>query len=307
MDTDSSGLLCLEYGGAKVAVGPVEGWLQKRECTMRQEEISKRNSEFWDELCGSQLAKTLGITDSSKASLKKFDDWYFDFYPYLFDHIPFHTFKGQKILEIGLGYGTVSQRLAEAGADYLGTDIAAGPVAMVRHRLAQNDLSGQVVQGNILEPGLLPNSFDAIVAIGCLHHTGNLKLALEQCYRLLRPGGSLIFMVYYAYSYRRFRSATKATLRHMIREALGHRGVVGSSAERERAAYDSGSGGDAAPHTDWISIRSLRSLCRDFSSFTAKLENIDQEPPFQARARADLLKTRWPRIVGLDLYATAVK
>lgn len=274
---------------------------------MSQSDISNRNSDFWNELCGTQLAKSLGITDSSPESLKKFDDWYFDFYPYLFDHIPFADLAGRDVLEVGLGYGTVSQRLAQTGSKYVGLDIAQGPVQMVNHRLAQQSLSGAATQGSILEPPFADASFDAIVAIGCLHHTGNMALAIERCWSLLRPGGRLIFMVYYAYSYRRFRMAPVATARHMLREIFGYRGVFGQSAERERAAYDAGSSGEGAPHTDWISARSLRALCHKFSSFTAKTENIDQERPFSRTPRAELLATRWPAIVGLDLYATARK
>lgn len=272
-----------------------------------QDQVSDKNAEFWNELCGSQLAAYLGITDSSLESLKKFDDWYFDFYPYLFDHIPFGNMKNKDVLEIGLGYGTVSQRLAESGANYTGLDIALGPVSMVNHRLEQNNLSGQAVQGSILEPVFENESFDYIVAIGCLHHTGDLKLAIEQCHKLLRPGGVLIFMVYYAYSYRRFRMAPKATLLSLIGELMGQRSVVQAKAERERAAYDAGSKGGGAPHTDWISVGSLRDYCNQFSSFTAKIENIDQEIPFKFTPREKLLKTNWPSKIGLDLYATAVK
>lgn len=274
---------------------------------MSQENISIKNSEFWNELCGSQLAKSLGITDSSTESLKKFDDWYFDFYPYLFNHIPFSDLKYKDILEVGLGYGTVSQRLAEAGANYIGLDIALGPVEMVNHRLKQARLEGKAMQGSILEPSLPEESFDVIVAIGCLHHTGNLELALKKCWNLLRPSGTLIFMVYYAYSYRRFRMTPATTAYHMIKEMMGYRGVVGNSVDRDRAAYDTSSKGEGAPHTDWISVCSLRNLCKEFSGFSAKLENIDQEPPFSGTSRTQLLKTSWPSLVGLDLYASATK
>lgn len=274
---------------------------------MDQENISNKNSEFWNELCGSQLAKYLGITDSSAESLKKFDDWYFDFYPYLFNHIPFSNLKNKDVLEVGLGYGTVSQRLGELGANYAGLDIAAGPVEMVKHRLKQIGRPCLATQGSILEPPFPDESFDAIVAIGCLHHTGNLKLAIERCWNLLRPGGALIFMVYYAYSYRRFRMAPATTARYMVKEFLGYRGAIGNSSDHERAAYDAGSKGDGAPHTDWISTRSLRDLCGKFSGFSAKIENIDQELPFSRTPRAKLLTTRWPAIVGLDLYATVTK
>lgn len=265
------------------------------------------NADFWDELCGSQAAKQLGVVDSSPASLNKFDTWYFDFYPYLSKHIPFGSMKGKRVLEIGLGYGTVSQRIAESGANYTGLDIAEGPVKMINHRLEQLGLPGKAVQGSILEPPFDESSFNLIVAIGCLHHTGDLALAIDRCHKLLRTGGQLILMVYYAYSYRRFWNVPKDTLSYFMRELAGYRGVVGLSSNAKRAAYDINSSGQGAPHTDWISSRSLGSLCSKFSSFGAELENIDQEPPFVGRSRNELLTTRWPRLFGLDLYATCIK
>jgi SAM-dependent methyltransferase len=270
--------------------------------------ISEKNASFWNELCGTHLARSLGITDDSPASLKKFDDWYFAFYPYLFLHIPFEDMKGKDVLEIGLGYGTVSQRIAEAGGRYQGLDIAAGPVSMANLRMGHVGQGGGARQGSILEAPFADESFDFIVAIGCLHHTGDLKKAIVECRRLLRPGGKLIFMVYYAYSYRRFIQARRDTIRCLLSEAIGRRGVVGLSAEAERAAYDANKDGEGAPHTDWISIRSLRSYCKDFSKFSGLLENIDNDAPFQkSPPRRELLKTWYPRWMGLDLYATAVK
>lgn len=281
--------------------------MRSQEVSMGNQDVSDKNSAFWDELCGSQLAHVLGITDSSLASLKKYDDWYYDLYPYLYYHIPFEELKGKSVLEVGLGYGTVSQKLAETGADYRGLDIAEGPVAMVNHRLRQLNLSGHAMKGSILEPPFRPESFDAIVAIGCLHHTGNLQLGIERCWELLRPGGKLIFMVYYAYSYRRFRTTFKSTLSYFFRELGGYAGVVENSGQAERVAYDSNSSGECAPYTDWISIRSLKKICHRFNHFTARLENIDQEPPFSKKTRASLLKTRWPQLLGLDIYAKATK
>lgn len=274
---------------------------------MSNKVISCKNSEFWNELCGTQLACVLGITDSGPASLKKFDDWYFDFYPYLYDHIPFNKLNGQDVLEVGLGYGTVSQKLAESGAKYHGLDIAVGPVEMTNHRLQQAQLSGKAILGSILEPPFEHKTFDTIIAIGCLHHTGDMSLAIDRCWELLRPDGRLIFMVYYAYSYRRLRIAFKATMSYFFRELGGYRGVSGIGGALERAAYDANSAGACAPHTDWISVKSLASFCNRFQKFEARRENIDQEPPFQMISRKKLLVTPLPHILGLDLYVTAVK
>ena len=59
---------------------------------MKQADIDAENSAFWTTLCGTNFAKTIGVSDDLPASLKRFDDWYFAFYPYLFIHIPFDEF-----------------------------------------------------------------------------------------------------------------------------------------------------------------------------------------------------------------------
>ena len=74
--------------------------------------IDEKNIEFWDELCGTKQARQLGVTDSSTQSLERFDAWYFDLYPYLFDHVRLRELVGRDVLEIGLGYGSLSQKIA---------------------------------------------------------------------------------------------------------------------------------------------------------------------------------------------------
>lgn len=272
-----------------------------------QARIDQKNADFWNELCGTSLARSLGVVDSSAESLKIFDDWYMAFYPYLTTHIPFHNMAGKDVLEVGLGYGTVSQKIAASGARYSGLDIAAGPVAMANERIRREGHEPTARQGSVLNAPFDDNKFSYVVAIGCLHHTGDLQRAIDECRRILKPGGQLVFMVYYAYSYRRFRQVPAETISYSLRETLGYRGPVFGHRHAERAAYDTIQSGEAAPHTDFISKRSLRHLCRDFTSFKATTENIDQEKPFSKRSRNELLKTRWPSIVGLDLYAIAEK
>jgi SAM-dependent methyltransferase len=268
----------------------------------------RKNIAFWNELCGSHLASVLGITDASPQSLKRFDDWFFAFYPYLFLHIPFDELASKDILEVGLGYGSVSQRLAENGARYHGLDIAEGPVEMVSHRLRQSGLCGSVKQGSILNAPFRCESFDYLITIGCLHHTGDMQKALAECNRVLRPGGKLIMMVYYAYSHRRWAQARSETARYWLRERLGYIGPVKPKDDRETWDYDHNEIGEAAPHTDFISARSLRKMCRSFKSFSYRLENTNLEPPFSKwSSRREILKSPWPRWVGLDLYATIQK
>src|SRR5919202_1451374 len=100
----------------------------------RQAAIDQENTEFWDTLCGWNLAQRAGITGRGEDDLRRFDELYLGFYPYLERYVP-DDLTGKKVLEIGLGYGTLSQLLASRGADLSAADIAPGPVAIVRRRL----------------------------------------------------------------------------------------------------------------------------------------------------------------------------
>ena len=62
---------------------------------MTDQKISNANSKYWDECCGTGAAHDLGIKDASKKSLKIFDEWYFNYYPYLDEHIQFDNLKAR--------------------------------------------------------------------------------------------------------------------------------------------------------------------------------------------------------------------
>src|SRR5262245_14203137 len=113
-----------------------------------QEETDASNAAYWDEMCGTSAAKALGVTGRDRESLRRFDAWFFEFYPYLDRFIKFTDVRGRDVLEVGLGFGSVSQRLAESGARFTGLDIAAGPVAGVNHRLTQSGLPGRAIQAS---------------------------------------------------------------------------------------------------------------------------------------------------------------
>jgi SAM-dependent methyltransferase len=267
--------------------------------------VDNSNSEFWNELCGSTLARTLGIKDSSPESLKRFDDWYFDFYPYLLPFVNSTCLAGKRALEVGLGYGSLSQKIAAAGVAYIGLDIATGPVAMVNHRLNQCGLPGRAVQGSVLDCPFPDQSFDVAVAIGSLHHTGNLPLALNELRRVLVPGGQLVFMVYNALSYRRWLRWPVSTMRH----ALWQRGAVAnkpSSSVAERLAYDADAEGNAAPETVFCARGELRDMMTDWSIEIMRLENVGDEGPLMLLPRSFKLMAMgsW---TGLDIYVRATR
>jgi ubiquinone/menaquinone biosynthesis C-methylase UbiE len=243
------------------------------------------------------MAQSIGITDHSPESLRRFDAAYIDFYPYLARQLRPPTTAGEPLLEIGLGFGTVAQRLAEAGFDYHGLDIAAGPVEIVRERLRRldvDDAEQRVVQGSALEIPHPDGAFGHLVTIGCLHHTGDLPRAVHEVHRVLRPGGTAMVMLYNRHSWRQ-----------LVLHARSSRDV------EKRGAYDTNVAGDAAPETVYVSARQVRQqLFADFADVRIERQNFDSLvlATFRGLSVTIPRKRLLPnvaRVVGLDLYIHA--
>lgn len=266
-----------------------------------QQATDLRNMAFWDELCGTTFAKSLAISDFSQPSLQRFDAAYFDFYPYLLEHVRPGRMKDKRVLEIGLGFGTLGQRIAEEAADYVGMDIAANPVEMMRRRLELSSSRGQAVQRSFLESGLESASFDYVVSIGCFHHTGDIPRCIAETYRLLKPGGRCVIMVYNRFSLRRWLRWPVKTLRDLL-----GRGFAAS--EAQRGAYDVDAAGNAAPVTEFSSVRDLKAMFEGFSQARFKRENFDdlQIRGVRLVPRGALLSSLGPTL-GLDIYVEARK
>jgi SAM-dependent methyltransferase len=269
--------------------------------------IDAANAEFWNELCGSHLATSLGIRDRSLESLRRFDEAYLDYYPYLVRYAKWPQLKGQKVLEVGLGYGTLGQKIAEAGASYTGLDLAEGPVKMMKHRLRMQNLSGNVIRGNILSAPIHSGALDCVISIGCFHHTGDVRGCIEQTFRVLKPGGTAILMLYNKFSYRQWLRWPKPTFIGLANE-LGFSGGRVSANPQQRAAYDSNIAGSAAPETTFLSIRELQKMFANYSRVRFHKENCD-ELMLRGRVLSErkTLLTSLGKLWGLDIYIEAQK
>jgi SAM-dependent methyltransferase len=266
-------------------------------------ELDARNEEFWDELCGSGFAQQLGLVGRDRETLDAFDRAYFAFYPYLLGYLDRFDLAGRRVLEVGLGYGTLGEEIARRGAEYHGLDIAAGPVRMMRHRLAMLGDSGEerIVQGSAVDMPFKDATFDYVYSIGCLHHTGALAKSIEEVRRVLVPGGSAVVMLYHAGSARQLLKV------RLPAAAARLRGRPGPSREETIRLYDSDSSGAAAPHTDFVSRRMVRALFGRYAEVQIRARNFDD---IRVRRRILIPRTRvlgsiLEQRYGLDLYIIA--
>lgn len=266
-------------------------------------ELDERNQEFWDELCGSGLARSLGLVGRDRETLDAFDRAYFAFYPYLLGYVDRFDLPGRRVLEVGLGYGSLGEAIVRRGAEYHGLDIADGPVRMMRHRLAMLGDSGgeRIVQGSAVAMPFEDATFDYVYSIGCLHHTGALEKSIEEVRRVLVPGGHAVVMLYHAGSARQM-------LKVRLPAAVARlRGRPGPSREETARLYDTNSSGAAAPHTDFVSRRMVRALFGRYAEVRIRARNFDDIRVRRrivvprARVLGSILEQRY----GLDLYVVA--
>jgi SAM-dependent methyltransferase len=257
----------------------------------------------------------LGITAADPAGVDIFDRWFFDFYPYLVDSrfIPWESLVGQSVLEIGLGYGSVTRRLSRYTDRVVALDIAPGPVNFA----AATTERTTCIRGSALALPFADATLDNVVAIGSLHHTGNMELAFRECIRVLRPGGRLIAMVYNRHSYKRWIVSPIATLRSVIAELRGETNQVsGGVSRRVSWFWDRSPDGAAPPHTEFATQGQIRRLLGESTKVCVASINVDnpndllpqgvQRLDFD-RIRLRLLDTWLSQTIGLDLYIVAEK
>ncbi len=278
---------------------------------MVEKNIEQKNAEFWNELCGSGLAQSLGINEINPENLHRFDQAYLGIYPYLKQYVSEEELKGKKILEIGLGYGTLGELLASCGCDYFGLDIAPNAVEMMRYRLAQlgeNDKE-KVKVASALDIPYEDGSFDYVYSIGCLHHTGNLSKSISEVHRVLAPNGRAIIMLYNKNSFRQIIDVPFKRLGALWSRKQVDSNSYKSFAEFVRSLYDTNSKAEAAPHTDYVSTKEVRHIFRNFSHVKIDIRNFDAYVLFNGKIviHREKLINNIGRILGLDLYIIAVK
>src|SRR6185436_8107010 len=114
----------------------------------------------------------------------------------------YSTSKGLKVLDIGCGNGYVLFQYARHGAEVTGVDLTRTAVELSRKRFALAGMPGEFleVDGNSLP---FPDAcFDIVCSMGVLHHVADPRPMVEQMFRVLKPGGRLIVMLYHRYSWK---------------------------------------------------------------------------------------------------------
>ena len=121
---------------------------------------------------------------------------YDEYAPWMFETMEFGRHAGERVLEIGGGIGTDLSQFARHGALVTDCDLSSGHLELAQENFKLRGLKGEFV---LHDAEVLPfpdNSFDVVYSNGVLHHTPNTRDVVAEVFRVLKPGGRAIIMMY---------------------------------------------------------------------------------------------------------------
>jgi 2-polyprenyl-3-methyl-5-hydroxy-6-metoxy-1,4-benzoquinol methylase len=100
---------------------------------------------------------------------------------------------GKDLLDYGCGMGEESIYFAKLGARVTAIDISDVGIATLRKRAQRHRLDVRAFEMRCDPTSFASASFDRVHGMGILHHVG-IETALAEVWRLLRPGGTGVFL-----------------------------------------------------------------------------------------------------------------
>jgi 2-polyprenyl-3-methyl-5-hydroxy-6-metoxy-1,4-benzoquinol methylase len=122
------------------------------------------------------------------------DDWLDDTHGYKvrkthLELLGLASLRGEKILDAGCGPGTYGIMLAQAGNEVVGIEISAVGAQVANQRARQKGVNFTARVGDLEDLQFDDNTFDVCFCGWVLHHFPNIKRAVSELVRVLKPGG----------------------------------------------------------------------------------------------------------------------
>ncbi len=124
---------------------------------------------------------------------------------------------GQLLADIGCGPGTYHARLVPAGVRVIGLDASFGMLVEARAETDGTAAPALLSQAMAEHLPLAPATVDCVMANHMLYHVGDQRAALQEMWRVLKPGGRLVVTTNSADANRRLHQ-----LHHEAARALGY-------------------------------------------------------------------------------------
>ena len=205
----------------------------------------------------------------------------------------YKNFKDKKVLDVGCGNGYVLSKYATEGAEVFGVDITQASVDLCNKRFGYLGLKGHFQVADAQAIPFPDDTFDCVCSMGVLHHVPDTQKAINEIYRVLKPGGRLIVMFYH-------RNSAKYKLKYRVFSWFS-----GKSMEQLVNEFD----GVGNPKGTVFSKQQLGKMLEQFSEIEMSVGYLETRDVILRGARFLPVNLFSPlaRWIGWNLYAKARK
>ena len=202
-------------------------------------------------------ANPCGAVDTTEYDRAFFDrverERYRDQY-WMRDVFDYESFRGKRVLEIGVGLGTDLKQFARAGAECYGADITDTHLELTARNFELEGLSVDLHKADATRLPFPDGFFDCVYSFGVIHHIPDADAAVSEVTRVLKSGGIFQVAVYHRFSIH----TAFLFLYALLHGQLTKLGVAGVLATIERGA----DGVTIKPYVKLYSGGHLRRLLR---------------------------------------------
>ncbi len=158
--------------------------------------LKEEVQDQWDQdPCGSHYVE--GAEEGTLAWYLEAERYRYETYaPWMHKVMEFANFSGKKVLEVGAGMGTDLAQFAKHGALTTDLDLSSGHLAHAERNFRLRGLEGEFRHGDGENLPFDDGTFDLVYSNGVIHHTPNTSKVVADMFRVLKPGGRVIIMVY---------------------------------------------------------------------------------------------------------------
>jgi SAM-dependent methyltransferase len=124
------------------------------------------------------------------------DQYHFEKLHHLLRLVNFDGYTSRRVLEVGCGAGTDLARFAKGGAIVSGLDLSSSAIALAKTNFEQQGLHGDLREADGEHLPFANDTFDLVYAHGVVQYTPHPERLVDECRRVLKPGGEVVFQVY---------------------------------------------------------------------------------------------------------------
>ena len=107
---------------------------------------------------------------------------------------------GSHVLEVGCGVGLDSVRMARHGLAVTAVDLTVVGASTANRRAQRGNFDATYLCADAENLPFPDATFDYVYSFGVMHHAPDTQRCVDEAYRVLRPGGQALIMLYHRHS-----------------------------------------------------------------------------------------------------------